>query len=88
MKTKPKAAEPPTTRSRKITIRITPEDYEQLAELRLALRLGTDSDALRSLIRLSHRHFRRAITRARREEGHTDRVAALRDRRQIEMEWS
>lgn len=52
--------------SRKLTIRVTPTDYDMLEELRLALTLGTDGQAVRALIRLNHEHFSKtALAKAR-----------------------
>jgi hypothetical protein len=73
----------PEPKARKLTIRITTEDYEKLCELKLALHLASDGAALRALIRLHHKYATTELRRARREPGHKDRVQAMVDRRQL-----
>jgi hypothetical protein len=71
--------------ARRLTIRVSDEDYQKLAELRLALHLPSDGAALRALIRIHYTYEQRALRRARREPGHSERVAALVDHRQLDM---
>lgn len=70
---------------RRLTVRISEENYRQLCELRLALHLPSDSATIRALIALHHRHADPAMRRARRDPGHRERVDALVSGRQIEM---
>lgn len=59
---------------RKLTIRLSEEDFDQLQELRLAMHCRSEAGALRALIQLSHARLTRAARRAAREarkaEGH------------------
>ena len=70
-------------KTKRLNIRLTEEDYEQLLELRLALHLGSDSQTIRALIRLHHAAEREAVRRVRRDPTHGERLQALVDGRQL-----
>lgn len=81
-----KALLPPAivgAKTKRLNLRLTEEDYEQLLELRLALHLGSDSQTIRALIRLHHAAEREAVRRVRRDPTHAERLQALVDGRQL-----
>jgi len=73
------------TKTRRLNIRLTEEDYERLIELRLALHLPGESQTVRALIRLHHEAEREAVRRARRDPSHSERLQALVDGRQLAL---
>lgn len=68
---------------RRITIRLSEEDYRKLCELRLALYLDSDSHAVRRVIRWHHAASKRALALVQRLPGHAKRVRALMEGRDV-----
>ena len=85
MKKKPTTPLEPVKCSRRISVRMTEADYEQLCELRLALHLSTDNQTIRALIRLHYREARTAIRKARRDPTHAERLEAAVSKRQLRL---
>lgn len=74
------------TLGKRLNMRLAWPDYTLLLELRLALRLASDSATLRELIRTAHVQHKREIAAARKAPLYKERLQELSDgARQVDL---
>lgn len=73
------------SRTHRVNLRLTEEEYDQLTELRLALHQPSDSATLRTLVRLHHMHARRAVSDLHRRVEKSDELQDALDARQLRL---